>query len=758
MPPLFCAPFPVSVARMTTALATPLALSPAERSREQRKAVLGNLFGHANEFIVAGTMMMLYANDVLLFSPKQIASILSLMPLFVLFRFFLLRVFDRLGYVRVLIYTGLLRIMAVVLLLALPRAWTTYPLFLTLVLLFTASNQIGTGTVWQPILRAITTDADRGSFFARMRFAFTTVGMLLTLAISGLVGSRITEGQYKILLGVALVGLLNQQYWFSRFSAAGAAPTSARQTSLRYVWQVLRRSPLLRRPLAIAALLLVGGFPLMSIYFRQMLHIPTDLLTLQALVLLAGMSLSFLLWGKVADTVGFRPMLIGLLLLSLLITPLYLFITPLPPDATSWQALEWRHWCSVGVLMFIALIGGAVMAGSGIATTAIMHHHVRPDDALEAMNLYSLAALLLQSVFAYFCGWLLQEVALPAGTRVLLDGWLEIDPIKGYLLTVTPVCLLLAIGLARRLPNARAEFGVRDFFSSLFADPFKTLYARRDMFHESRERRADLAHWFGGSRNPMAIEPLLDMLDDPAYDVKVETIRSLARIGSARAGGPLLALLTNDGKQQLADHVAWALGELRFQPAFDALIARVHRPHSNRIRAMSARALGKLGDPRAVPELASALTHEADSSHIIASCSLALIQLDALEQAELIFATLPLLNQDERVELMDALCDWFGLPNDWLLRASQESGPGRSLQEDIERRSAAWRRARRPALDAFHARDAARLLALTREAVRERAGDESQVLAPLIQALEASATWNVLHILAAAWLVYGRSG
>ncbi|MBI3986253.1 MAG: MFS transporter [Lentisphaerae bacterium] len=740
---------------MTTVVSTSAALSPTDRAREQRKAVFANLFGHANEFIVAGTMMMLYANDVLLFSPRKIATILALMPLFVLFRFFFLSAFDRIGYVRVLRATGMVRIAAVLTLIALPSAWTTYPVFLALILLYTGSNQIGSGTVWQPILRNITTDDDRGSFFARMRFAFTAVGMLLTLAITGLIGSQITEPQFKILLGVALIGLLNQQYWFSRFSSAGETPASARQASLRHVWQVLRRSPLLRRPLVITALMVAGGFPLMSIYFRQMLHIPSDILTLQAMAVLFGMALSFLLWGKVADTVGFRPMLIGLLIMAILITPLYLFITPFPEVVASWHALGLRHWCSVGILMLIALISGAVAAGAGIATTAIQHHHVRADDALEAMNLYSMASLLLQSVFAYFCGWLLQELAMPFGARVFLGGWMEFDLVKGYLLTVTPICLLLAIGLARRLSNARAEFGIGDFFTSIFADPFKTLYARRDIFHESRERRADLAHWFGRSRNPMAIEPLLEMLDDPAYDVKVETIRSLARVGSTRAGPPLLALFTNDSKQQLADHVAWALGELRFQPAFDVLIQRLHRPYPNRVRAMSARSLGKLGDRRAVPELVTVLTYEADSLHITASCCIALVQLNALEHADAILGKLPLLSQrDERVELMDALCAWFHIPNDWLLRASQESGPGKSLQEDIERRSSSWHREHREIVATFRDRDTQRLLTLLAEAARDRNLDESLVLAPLIKAIEAGAEWDIFHTLATAWLLY----
>jgi Na+/melibiose symporter-like transporter len=736
-------------------------LTAAERTWGQRAALRANLFMNCVNIIVTGSVMMLYATDVLGFSGKKIATILALAPLAALLRIPLLRHAARLGLGSTLRISATVNVAITLALAVLPARWVSYPAYLGLLILFSSMVQLGWGMAWQPLLRGITTHDDRGRFFARMRFAFSIVTTLVTLSIPLLVGEQMNEGQYKLLLALAALGELNFLFWVGRIPEV---PRSLADKSigrpepgLRLIWHVLRTAPVLRIPLLIHILLALGAMPLFVVYLRQFLGYPTNVVSMFIFVVTAASTLSLLFWGRVADTVGFRPMLVGILLVGMVSTPLLLLLAPASPSAVGWGGVG---WLSVGVLLFHALLGGALGAGSGIATTTIQHYHVRQEDSVEAMNLFSLILVAFTSLNSLWAGFLLDNVAMASGSVAFARGWCHFDWVKGFLLAATFILNGLALLLTLRLTNMRPYFGLGGFFSSLTPDAMRTIFIERHIYHDSEEKRTETARWMGAHSGPLTIAPLTEMLTDPAYDVKVEAIRALARTGSPMAGERLLTLLNSEASRQLADHAAWALGELQYQPAFDALLHRLASDHAPRIRAMCARTLGKLGDRRAAPAIAAALAAEHESQHVMTSACWALLRLGAIEDyAELIFNTLQNLpDREERYELMDALCDPLGLSHEWLLRFTNASIPFQALQQYIAHQPPAWREARASLVAAFHARDLAAIRTALRAAVSQPPETEDPLLQSFAAALERFDRWQSPAVLASAWLLLRKNG
>ncbi len=448
--------------------AQPEAFPAAKRRMGQRNAIRANLFTGIIQQIVLGALMMLYANDVLGYSPVRVGFIVSVAPLGMLTRFFMLRSVRQSGKVKALRRTQVVRMTIIGLLMLIPATWMTFPLFTALLCGFTLANELGTNVAWQPVLRDITTTGDRGSFFSRMRLAFTVVTALVTFLVPFVIGAAMREWEYKCLLAVAMLGAANFYYWSGKIPEARTAPDSGIPPAPA-LWPhlkgVLLTSPLLREPLAIALLAGFTTFPVFVLYLKAMLHVPSNLISLFLFTGTLGSALSYLVWGRVADTVGFRPMYAGLLILTLAVQPLILFIAPFPEP---WNGVWGAH--EIGALSALLLQGflsGALAAGSGIAVTTIQHFCVRPDDVVESMTLYSGAVVLVSAVVAMITSAFLQTIALPAGMHIWASGWLAIDGVKAWILLTNGLLGAASLILLRRIPNSHADMGMSSFFDSV---------------------------------------------------------------------------------------------------------------------------------------------------------------------------------------------------------------------------------------------------------------------------------------------------
>ncbi|MFW6303717.1 MAG: HEAT repeat domain-containing protein [Candidatus Sumerlaeota bacterium] len=241
--------------------------------------------------------------------------------------------------------------------------------------------------------------------------------------------------------------------------------------------------------------------------------------------------------------------------------------------------------------------------------------------------------------------------------------------------------------------------------------------------------------------------------------MKIEAIRALARTRSPEVAERVLNLLTDPDRQYLADEAAWALGELEWQPAVEALIERLDERWRPGIRAMSARALGKIGDERAIDPLAEMVRTERRSLHTLSSACRALLRLGAQEKTHYIFRALAHLeHRADCYELLDVLCHMIDISNEWLLRPTTPGSPRESLLSFVNLQSPGWQAEHGVLIEMLQETD---LDALRRQfrTVREAKKDTLHPLVEeLAKTLDGLERWQPLAVLATAWLMlHGES-
>lgn len=120
-----------------------------------------------------------------------------------------------------------------------------------------------------------------------------------------------------------------------------------------------------------------------------------------------------------------------------------------------------------------------------------------------------------------------------------------------------------------------------------------------------RRVRSSAARSLGQFGDACAIEPLIAALTDSDWDVRENAARALGQIGDARAVDPLLARL-KDGNDYARKEAADALGQIGDARAVEPLLARL-KDGDDGERRDAADALGQIGDARALDPLLAAL-------------------------------------------------------------------------------------------------------------------------------------------------------
>jgi hypothetical protein len=262
------------------------------------------------------------------------------------------------------------------------------------------------------------------------------------------------------------------------------------------------------------------------------------------------------------------------------------------------------------------------------------------------------------------------------------------------------------------------------------------------------------ADWLGQQASPMVLDSLVELLDDPSYDVRVAAIRGLAQAQAPLAGDKLLGMLRDENRRSVSDHIAWALGELAYAPARDELVKQLSPAYAVRVRAMAARALGKLGDASVAPALADLVTDASlqESHHLVSSACRALLRLGNTDHMPQIFRMLNALStREDRYELMDVLCLYLDITNEWVLKAYSSTSPRQALTEHLTYKSPAWHRDH-AALEShiqqgdFEAVRTAYQLAIS-------GNTEDPILMGLQTALAETTQWGPLAVMTAAWLL-----
>ena len=142
------------------------------------------------------------------------------------------------------------------------------------------------------------------------------------------------------------------------------------------------------------------------------------------------------------------------------------------------------------------------------------------------------------------------------------------------------------------------------------------------------------AEAFRHLQDPRAVEPLIRALRDEDHSVRSSAAWALGGFKNPRAAEPLLALAQKSDERTLPA-TAWALGQIKEKRAVEPLMKalRAHKRFHGRWYVV--RALGDIGDPRAVPVLVEIL--KTGGEHDRAQAAYCLALLNAHQAADALF-------------------------------------------------------------------------------------------------------------------------
>lgn len=140
----------------------------------------------------------------------------------------------------------------------------------------------------------------------------------------------------------------------------------------------------------------------------------------------------------------------------------------------------------------------------------------------------------------------------------------------------------------------------------------------KGLMDDDPRMRADAARRLGDAMARDAVEPLIEILDDPSEEVRVTAIESLGKIGDPRAI-PALSEMTGDALHTVRLGVAQALGRIGDDRGIDALTVLLHDTDDT-IRLVATKSLGDMTGERSLQVLLdTALRDESETvrQHVI---------------------------------------------------------------------------------------------------------------------------------------------
>ncbi len=116
-----------------------------------------------------------------------------------------------------------------------------------------------------------------------------------------------------------------------------------------------------------------------------------------------------------------------------------------------------------------------------------------------------------------------------------------------------------------------------------------------------------------------AIPSLVDALQHETWLVRLHAVESLGKTRSRQAVEPLLSVMFNDRDSAVREDAVRALGEIGDPRAVEHLITAMREPG---LRTLAVETLGRIGDPRAVPALVDVLTGTSppEATRTVAGC------------------------------------------------------------------------------------------------------------------------------------------
>ena len=356
------------------------------------------------------------------------------------------------------------------------------------------------------------------------------------------------------------------------------------------------RNPRFGRWISGSILFLTGTslFGFLPLFLSERLGFTADRVMLFSGCAQAGILVSAFFWGWSADRFGSKPVFMNAMAGIILLPFLLLFLPRLDRQS--------------------ALATGLVYAFLGIALQG----------CLAGFNRYFFVTVLPTSRNPGFSTALNTSIQNVLGAVCFLFyGWLldVLRPVKGdwYFLHLDNFALLFGLMLLGFLGafavfrRAQEDSGVQSgAFVSLFlqGNPFLA-FSSMVRFHlsEDETRRMELTRKMGDAKSHLTVEELVRAADDPSFNVRYEAIVSMARMPPDEKLIRALSAAVRSREPGLSEAAVWALGRIGDPRALPVLREMLTCEFAL-IRSQCARALAKLNDQEIVPVIAEAFARE----------------------------------------------------------------------------------------------------------------------------------------------------
>jgi MFS family permease len=555
-----------------------------------------------------GPAFVLFLSE-LKFSNTQIGFLLSLIPFTGLVALLIAPTVARRGYKRTWItFFGLRKVMTAGLLLV-PFIMTQFGstalvVYVTLIVGGFALCRSIAETALYPWAQEYIPNNIRGRYSAINDIVARITGMAALAVGSYVLGLAIGLDRFILLFAIGLVfGAV--AVWSSSHIPGGAPKRDAGKgrMSYRHLARVWRDKNFVRYMAGIGILIVattpMGSF--LPLYMEQQIGLSDSYnVLLQIGALLGGLLANYLV-GWAADRYGSKPVMLSGLYIKIALPIAFMLM----PRASA---------LSLPVALVIYFINGASDVAWAIGSARLLYVKVVPSDkSAEYMAVYYASVGLIGGLSQVVGGGALDLTQHLSGQFLIFT----IDPffplfVWGILLTAVSVFLFTRV-------QADSPVSVSQFVG-LFThgNPVLALESVFRYYRARDERETvEMTERLGRTNSPLTVDELLEALKDPRFNVRFESIISIARMESDPRLVKALCDILDGTEVSLSVIAAWALGRIGDNDAVITLRHGLESPYRS-IQAHCARSLGTLGDTSVAPLLLERLQTETDKGLRIA--------------------------------------------------------------------------------------------------------------------------------------------
>ena len=626
-----------------------------------------------SQFTFFGSTFVLFLS-YLKMDKTQIGFLLSLIPFAGLVALFISPWVARYGFKRTyIVFFGIRKVITIGLLLT-PLVAAHFGtqgllIFITIIMGGFSLCRAIAETGFYPWIQEYIPNSVRGKYSATNSI-YTTLTGLASVAIAGYVLDRTTGlTGYMGLIGAGLIfGFAS--VWAAAHIPGGAAVQAKDVVSPFRGMAIAARDRNFMRYLFGAALITLGVVPMGSflpLYMQEIVKLTEGQTVLLQSGALIGNLVSSLPWGWASDRYGSKPVMISGLVMKILL-PILWFIMPRESDMSFYVAM------GIAVLLGVSDMAWGIGAGRLLFVSV-----VPPEKKLEYMPLHYAWVGTIGGL-SQLLGGIFIDLFVNIHGEWMGFALNAYSPLFALGLVLTIATTLLLMGM-----RADNIFGVGQFAGMFFrGNPFLAMNALMRYYMAKDERSTiSVTERLGLAKSPLAVDELVEALQDPRFNVRFEAIISVARTpADPRLTAALIEVLQGT-ELALKAMSSWALGRIGDPDALPPLREELDSAYLS-IRAHAARALGSLHDRTMIPELRKRLLVEENKGLQMAYAS----ALGNMHAEEAVDDLLSLLNRTEnpgaRLELALSLSRIVGQEHVFVgllrqMRADQDTTTAQAL-------------------------------------------------------------------------------